>query len=239
MDDRRGGPKGQACPARTRSGCLNCGHATELTRMLTCKITEKFRSNRTELNWTENGWESQTNEWTGKTQFSRNKQTNKQNSAGTKGDASGSGSRLASFFFYFFLFQFFTFFIGQTLRKNNKKSTASILCSIIAATALASVARILYANKRNQQIHANRIFWFGCLPVVPHTHHQPTPPTATPPFFFLVSLAPNKLAICCMLLLPRFLQFFLLHLTLVSVAPQLLFALAFSSGNNCSQGIAR
>lgn len=26
------------------SGCLNCGHATELTRMLTCKITEKFRS---------------------------------------------------------------------------------------------------------------------------------------------------------------------------------------------------
>lgn len=65
---------------------------------------------------------------------------------------------LPHFFFYFFLFQFFTFFIGQTLRKNNKKSTASILCSIIAATALASVARILYANKRNQQIHANRIF---------------------------------------------------------------------------------
>lgn len=37
-------PVGIATRARIRSGCLNCGHATELTRMLTCKITEKFRS---------------------------------------------------------------------------------------------------------------------------------------------------------------------------------------------------
>lgn len=50
------------------------------------------------------------------------------------------------------------FFIEQTLRKNNKVNSNNSVQHNSGNTALASVARILYGNKRNQQIHANRIF---------------------------------------------------------------------------------
>jgi len=125
----------------------------------------------------------------------------------------------------------------QTLRKNNKKSTgagagaATILQQHNSSNSIGVSGKdtLRQQKKPTNPCKSDFLIWLPCLPAT--LCHAPM---RLP---FLVSLAPNKLAICCTVV--GFLQFFLLHLTLVSVAPQLLFALAFSCGNNCSQGTAR
>jgi len=106
-------------PLPNRSGCLNCGHATELTRMLTCKITEKFRSNRGEQK--ADGKAKRMNEQGKHNLAETNKQTNKIQRAPK---AMPVGFLFPIFFFGCFSI-IFSLSTEQTLRKNNKKSTGA------------------------------------------------------------------------------------------------------------------